>query len=298
MPEEEMRAAAREIIGEYLEELGRASGGTVESDGRLRYLFRRLERHVLVFLRAISEELAQSGFVPAAYEMPIGLGGPEGSVEPIRIRTPDGAEVTLDGVADRVDLWKAPDGREYIRIVDYKTGSKSFSLEKVARGLDVQALLYLFSVWKNGMPGERGGVVPERIPAGAVYFTVSPKPVTAEHLLTEEAAEEKAEKEIGREGVFLGEEDALRAMDRELSGRFVPLKETKEGELVGKGKANLITLEKFGELYEELNEVIGRIAGEMRSGAAEARPRRTDGPDLPCGWCAHRVICRRAEDGK
>lgn len=299
LSEEEMREAAHGIIADYVAELSRMTGGDMERDGRLVYLFRRLERHTLVFLRAVSRELRQGGFVPAAYEMPIGLG--EGSAEPIRIRTPEGApyeaEVTLDGVADRVDLWDAPDGKRYIRVVDYKTGSKAFSLDRVKQGLDVQALLYLFAVWKNGFPagrtdpdGDR-----ERVPAAAVYFTVRPAPVSAAHMLTAEEAEAMAEDNLGRVGVYLDDEAVLRAMDGELSGRFVPLKRAKDGSCEGRGKTALVTLEQFGELYGQIEETVGRIAAGMRAGKAEARPRRTPAED-PCAYCASRWICRIGGD--
>ena len=297
LSEEDMRDAARGIISDYVAVLSRMTGGGMERDGRLVYLFRRLERHTLVFLRAVSRELRQGGFTPAAYEMPIGLG--EGSAEPIRIRTPEGApyaaEITLDGVADRVDLWDAPDGKRYIRVVDYKTGSKEFSLDRVKRGLDIQALLYLFAVWKNGFPagvaGPAGEGERERVPAAAVYFTVRPAPVASAKMLTAEEAESKAEEKLGRVGVYLDDEAVLRAMDGELAGRFVPVKETKGGGYEGRGKTALVTLEAFGELYDQIGETVGKIAAGMRSGSAEARPRRTSGED-PCAWCSSRWICR------
>ena len=297
--DEEMRAAASRIIGDYMDALGQATGGDLSSDGRLTYLFRRLERHVLVFLHAISEEMAQSAFRPAAFEMPIGHPGRETQkpgADPIVIRTPNGADVTLDGIADRVDVWQ-DGGREYLRIVDYKTGSKSFSLERVARGLDVQALLYLFAVWKNGLPEEknRRGSEAERIPAGAVYFTVKPQPPSADHLLTAEEARALAEEKIERTGVWLNDEAVLRAMDRDLSGRFVPVKEGKGGTLSAQGKAGLATLEEFGAICEQVDTVIGQIADRIRSGSAEARPQNVSGFD-PCAVCPHRVICRRQEE--
>ena len=60
LPDAEMKKAAREIVRDYVDELGRATSRDSSSgisDGRLAYLFGRLERHTLVFLRAISEEL-------------------------------------------------------------------------------------------------------------------------------------------------------------------------------------------------------------------------------------------------
>ncbi len=295
VPDDELRRTADGIIEEYVAGLARATGGGLlrgGSDGRLRWLFLRLSRHVTVFLRAVSDELAQSGFKPAAFELPIGIEQKgKTSVKPIRIPLPDGAEVSLDGIADRVDVWNAPDGKQYIRVVDYKTGEKSFSMDRVARGLDIQTLLYLFSVWKNGLPD--GDEERERVPAGAVYLSLRPAPVVSEKMLTAGEAEREAEEKIERVGVYLADGDALSAMDSALDGRFVPVKAKEDG-YAGLGKTALLTLDEFGGLYEQIEEVVGRIAREMRSGAAEARPRRTDGND-PCKWCAAKYVCRSAE---
>ena len=288
--DEERRELAEEIIRDYIDALGRATGGDLSRDGRLLYLFERLSRHVKIFLAAITKELAQSEFRPAAEELPIGLNRP-GAAQPIRIRIPDGATVTLDGVADRVDTWTAPDGRQYLRVVDYKTGAKTFSMERVARGLDVQVLIYLFALWKNGLPTQKNGAS-ERVPAAAVYFSVRPSPPHAETLVSEEDAARMAEAQIERVGVYLDDADALRAMDRELGGTFAPLKTDKEGRITALGKSELVSLERFGEIYEQMNATIGQIAGQIRSGEAAARPRRT-GAALPCEYCNLKAVCRK-----
>ncbi len=57
--------------------------------------------------------------------------------------------VYLTGVADRVDGWEHG-GKLYLRVVDYKTGKKTFSLSDVWYGMGLQMLLYLFSLEKNG----------------------------------------------------------------------------------------------------------------------------------------------------
>ena len=54
----------------------------------------------------------------------------------------DGRKVLLGGYADRID--SMDDGT--IRVVDYKTGSKKFARSDVEIGINVQLLLYLFSV--------------------------------------------------------------------------------------------------------------------------------------------------------
>ncbi|MBP3293839.1 MAG: PD-(D/E)XK nuclease family protein, partial [Clostridia bacterium] len=222
----------------------------IRMDARLEYLFIRLRRSVLVFLEAILREIAQSGFTPAAFELPIGVSSPDEetrAVTPVKFVTEDGYEVVLRGIADRVDIYKAEDGRSYVRVVDYKTGSKTFSLDDVKQGIGVQLLIYLFSVWKSGIPGiAKPG---ELLPAGASYFSARPGSGLSESWLTADEARELVIRNIGRSGIFLRDEEILDAMDRGLTGEYVPVKKTKSGEI--KSSAALATLEEFGQLYRE-----------------------------------------------
>ncbi len=260
----------------------------IQMDARLEYLFLRLRRSVLVFLEAILREIAQSGFTPAAFELPIGT-APEDpqNVTPVRFVTEDGFEVVLRGVADRVDIYRQTDGTSYVRVVDYKTGAKTFSLEDVRQGIGVQLLIYLFSVWKSGIPGIANPG--ELLPAGAVYFSARPGQGRSERPLTPEEARELVIHSITRSGIFLADEDVLDAMDRGLTGEYVPVKKDKNGDI--KSTAALATLEEFGQLYRELSDTVSGIATEITSGIAHASPKMRGGR-LPCEYCSHQLICR------
>ncbi|MFR6184375.1 MAG: PD-(D/E)XK nuclease family protein [Lawsonibacter sp.] len=63
--------------------------------------------------------------------------------------TVDGVTISVTGFVDRVDGW-VHDGRLYLRVVDYKTGKKSFDLTEVWNGLGLQMLLYLFALEDRG----------------------------------------------------------------------------------------------------------------------------------------------------
>jgi ATP-dependent helicase/nuclease subunit B len=263
----------------------------IRMDARLEYLFIRLRRSVLVFLEAILREIAQSGFTPAAFELPIGVSKPEDAqraVTPVKFVTEDGYEVVLRGIADRVDIYKAEDGRSYVRVVDYKTGSKTFSLDDVKQGIGIQLLIYLFSVWKSGIPGIAGPG--ELLPAGASYFSAKPGSGQSENWLTADEARELVIKTIGRSGIFLADEEVLDAMDRGLSGNYIPVKKnSKSGEI--RSTAALATLEEFGQLYRELSDTVSGIAAEITSGIAHAAPKMRGGR-LPCEYCSNKMVCR------
>lgn len=275
------------FIEDYLYDLGRNSdpdSGDYTLDGRLSYLFVRLRRHVMVFVQALAEEMRQSRFRPAAFEMPVGTGN-----DGIAVAVDGETDVVLRGVVDRVDVYEADDGRKYIRIIDYKTGSKSFSMDDIRRGIGVQLLIYLFSVWKNGLPGMRGD---ELLPAGAVYFSVRPSVMSEKRMPDPASAVEHAKEAIEKSGIVLAEEEILRAMDEELSGRFAPVKATSTGMKGLNGTVCLDSVEEFGRLQEELENILTDIFEEMKSGSAAAEPVRI-GDRNPCSWCEHRYICKR-----
>ncbi len=291
----ETEEIADEIMEAYISALAREgaaprdANGKVCPDGRLAYLFLRLKRHLLLFLTALMEELAQSEFKPVAFELPIGI-GKEG-VKPIVIRRGD-TEIVLQGVADRVDLYEDEDGASYVRVVDYKTGSKSFLLRDVEKGLHVQLLIYLLAVQKYGLPGMEHRPM---TPAGALYFQVKPATVSHPGQLSPDKARQMAEEKMERSGVLLKDEKILRAMDRELGGLYVKAGLDKDGCVKGtKQSTSLLSLEEFGRLVGDLEDVIGRIGERMLAGEAAAEPMQT-GDKSPCEWCESRFVCRRTE---
>ena len=131
-----------------------------EKSARFTYLFRRLCRQVRQVVTDMAHELRAGDFVPLDFEL--NFADPE-QIAPITLS--DG-EVTLNmsGVADRVDGW-LHDGKLYLRVVDYKTGRKAFSLSDVWYGMGLQMLLYLFALERSGP--ERYGH--EIVPAGVLY---------------------------------------------------------------------------------------------------------------------------------
>lgn len=117
----------------------------LEKSARFTYLFRRLCRQVRQVVADMAHELRAGDFVPLDFEL--NFADPE-QIAPITLS--DG-EVTLNmsGVADRVDGW-LHDGKLYLRVVDYKTGRKAFSLSDVWYGMGLQMLLYLFALERSG----------------------------------------------------------------------------------------------------------------------------------------------------
>ena len=87
----------------------------------------------------IVEHIKRSSFEPLAYEAD--FAGKDG-LPPIVMELPSGKQIKLTGRIDRIDIFRT--GEEtYIRIIDYKSGTKDFSLTNVYYGIQLQLITYL-----------------------------------------------------------------------------------------------------------------------------------------------------------
>jgi len=282
-------APLEEVIDDYIRLI--CPREKLES-ARIAELFSKLRRTAELLVKELREEFSQSDFSPAFFEYKIGM-----SDDSSKLTFPleDGGTISLSGIADRIDAY-VKDGKAYLRIVDYKTGKKEFSLSDIADGINLQLLIYLFSVWKKPSDEMLRELNAEEIsPAGILYFEARPPQISVES--TEELTEAKLSEgeNINRSGLFISDPEILRAMDKELNGRYIPVKLKKDGVSFASEK-NLASLEKFGQLFGEVSNTVISLGNEIKSGAADAIP-KTDFASKSrhpqCTYCDMYPICRR-----
>lgn len=270
------------IVRQYVqEELGGLEGETA----RFRYLFARLEKTVYAVVRNVCQELERSDFKPVAFEL--GFGGKEGKLPPVEL-TVDGITVSVSGVVDRVDAWEK-DGRLYLRVVDYKTGRKSFDFTDVWNGLGLQMLLYLFTLTGEGKALFEGE---DLVPAGVLYLPARDAAVAGSRTMTEEERQKEVDRQLRRKGLVLDDPEVLRAMEHGEDGfRFLPLKVKSSGETSGEA---LVTAERLGRLEKHTRQVLADIAAELRAGKIAADPFFQPGRNA-CQWCDYAAACQFRE---
>ncbi len=256
---------------------------------RVEYLFSRLARSVEMNARELSEEFAHSRFRPRGFELKVG--SEELPSYPIPVT--DGCFMSVSGVVDRMDTYKDGD-TVYLRVADYKTGAKSFRLSDVTEGKNVQLLLYLLSLCACPDDcGFRKKIAPdgERLaPAGAMYFSSLPTAAGADKpSCTPEAGEASAS--VSRSGIFLNDINIMKAMDDELSGRFLPVRFVKKyGEYRITGSSALVDADGMAMAERLMCSSLSQLGKRMLSGDGASRP-SADGKS-PCTWCAAAPVCR------
>ena len=183
---ERARRLIREIMERYIaEELG----GLENKTPRFLYLFQRLVRPVTQVVENVLDELGASQFRPIAFELGFGA---KGELPPVEL-TVDGITVSISGFVDRLDGW-VHNGRLYLRVVDYKTGRKSFDLTEVWNGLGLQMLLYLFTLEDQGSALYHREVTP----AGVLYLPAREATVQGRRDMDEAERRKRADAELRR----------------------------------------------------------------------------------------------------
>ena len=247
---------------------------------RFEYLIQRLQKSASALLAFIQAEQRQGSFRPVAFELGIG-DGPD-QVPPVVLTTKTGETVRMIGKIDRVDACREG-GRTWLRVVDYKTGSKEFLLEDVRRGLNCQMLVYLFTLVRNS-----GGAFQDPAPAGVLYLMADPAPARADRNTAAEGLDYKVE------GVVVNEPQVLSAMDSAATGLYVPVRFDKAGN-PRLGEA-LTSVEELAKLEGELDSLVVQMAEELYAGHIAAEPLAAGRKkETHCRWCDYRNVCRRQE---
>ena len=266
-----------EIAHRFSEEYAAERFRQIESE-RMTYLFRRNMRELDMVVEELWQELSQSQFRPVGFEVSFGRG--EG-LPPIAIPNKR-INAILTGFVDRVDVWDNGAG-SYYRVVDYKTGKKSFDYCDVFNGVGLQMLLYLFALRNSGADilGQRP------VPAGVQYFPARVPYLSTDGRLDTEAAEEERQKQWVRSGLLLEDEAVLQAMEPGDQPKRLCYTVKKEGELVG----DLADREQMKLLQNYVFRVLGKLVEDIASGNVEPNPYTRGGSHNACSYCPYSTVC-------
>lgn len=275
--EELSGALAEKYTDMYIKE---KLGSFEEKSPRFIFLFNRLRPSVRRVVTDMVRELSRSDFVPLDFELSFCRGG---SLPPIMLSDGDN-RLSISGTADRVDGYYS-DGKLYLRIMDYKTGKKSFSLSDVWYGMGMQMLLYLFSLEREGK--ELYGH--EIVPAGVLYIPAKDTMISAPGDLTDDELSAAKLKALRRSGLILKDDTVLNAMEHGDAPEYIPVK-YKNGEPVM--NESLAEKDQFEALRKHVDKRLLEFSRGLSEGKIEAVPCYRSPAENACLYCPYKRICR------
>ena len=258
---EECDALSDKYLNEYLNSV---SGFADVANARIKFLVSKISVIIKDVVFHISKEFAQTDFNPEYCELKI---GENKTVPELSLPFGDNGEIKINGSIDRLDVWNG-----YLRVVDYKTGTKNFKLSDILVGLNLQMLLYLYSIVRGN-----NEELSRLKPAGVLYMP---------------SKREKEDSPLTMNGLVFDEERVYTAMEHENNGIFIPKHECYEtGDKKGQTKGNTyVGQEVFDLVFDYIEHMLKNMGKDVLSGDSSAIPVDASGKKS-CEYCDYYPIC-------
>ncbi|SET07332.1 DNA helicase/exodeoxyribonuclease V, subunit B [Natronincola peptidivorans] len=272
-----------EIIHEVMQQLSiDFQHGVMLSTHRYKYLINRLTQISKKALWTLIEHIKSGEFLPFDHEVAFGR---DEKIPAIVIELEDGEEIILEGRIDRVDIMMTEEDT-YLKVIDYKSGNKKFSLSDVYYGFQLQLIVYL-----EAMMALQDKVKKTRNhPAGVFYFKIDDPMVK-----TADKAVDKIESEINKQlkmkGLVLKDLKIVKGMDKHIEkhSEIIPVALNKD-ESIGK-KSSVATEEEFQDIIKHVRSLIKEIGKEILKGNVKIEPCKK-GKQVSCQYCSYQSICQ------
>ena len=87
---------------------------------------------------------------------------------------------------------------------------------------------------------------------------------------------------LSTSGLFVDDVEVLKAMDKELQGKFIPVKETKKKTI--DARSHVVSEDDFNEIKRYIGKKLAETAEELYNGNITVSP-------LSCDYCDYKSVC-------
>lgn len=276
-----------ELVDKLLEDFSKENlGGDFGKSAKFKADYNRLGGAALEILFNMREEFRVSKFRPERFEYDLSQSDGK-SVLSIPISSD--VKVNIRGVVDRVDTFTDERGKRYIRVIDYKTGSKKLCFEDIYNGINLQLLLYMLALTEG-----RDTAFSDCIPSGVLYMRAgfleckdNFDPLSAD----QKDRLKRAADQLKRNGLVVDIPESVAAMDGGYSGQYVPVKLKKSGEYTA--ASEVISVESFKLLEDFAKRKVMEFGKNLMNGRIDSLPVGDDSEHLHCAYCDYSEVCDR-----
>ncbi|MBR2847764.1 MAG: PD-(D/E)XK nuclease family protein [Clostridia bacterium] len=264
-PEDFILTETERIVNEKISEVSEMFG---YSSNRRTWLLIRLKSTLITSVLFIAKHLRAGAFVPLGYEIEFANGS---KYTPLKIDI-GGKTVSLKGKIDRADMYVDENGNRFVRVIDYKSGSRSFDVSNMYYGLELQLMVYL----------DRLCDLENASPAGILYFRFN-DPVL-------EQDKGSIEDEFRMKGLVLKDEGVIRAMDNTFTDKssVIPVSYLKSGDY--SKHSSVASAAQFAGMRKRLHTIIRQIGKELAGGKTDIAPVKTPSVN-GCEYCSFKQAC-------
>lgn len=262
-----------EIVDNSVKEVTDEYGNTIlNSSARNQYMINRITRVTDRTIWALSKHIEAGKFKPQKFEQEI---------------ITDTNGIYVKGKIDRIDTFEE-DSNLYVRIIDYKTGAKKFSIKDIYYGLSLQLVVYMKAAMELLKRENPDKCV---IPAGIFYYNINDPIVDKTD--SDENLEKAVLKELKLSGIAGDTEDIYTAIDSSLSesgntSNVFQASITKNGKLDSRSKT--APRDQLFGVMEYADNMIKEFDQDISDGHIEVNP-YVKGNFKPCDYCDYKGVC-------
>ncbi len=271
-------------VQEALEAYAASYGDTVlYSSARNAYAITRMGRVLTRTVQTLQHQLRQGTFAPDEYELSFRF---TDNLDSINVALSREERMHLQGRIDRIDVAEDND-RVYVKVIDYKSGSRQFDLAALYYGLQLQLVVYMnaaMEVEARKHPDK------EVVPAALLYYHIEDPTVETAVELSDEEINEQLLAKLRMNGVVNDNLDVVERMDRYMQDKstVIPVEKKKDGSF--SARSSVMNQEELQIVSRYVNEKIKDIGREILAGDISLNPCEK-GSTASCTYCTYKKIC-------
>lgn len=280
-----------DLVAQVMGEIGdKIVEGMNRDQNKIRYVIMRMTKIVARTVGLIKKSLTAGEYVAVAYE------------KRFRVEVKwQGKSTHLRGTIDRVDMAEVKDKKiAELRVIDYKTGKKRFSVVDICNKQDIQLVMYAIAAIEMYKSGEIPHQNPEYEPKmRAICYNNMRDDLVKCSGDEEEIERARAEATVPDGLVLLDLLDdenydlsAAERMDADIlknkTSHVMKLGITSKGE-ISKRESKVMSTDGFSMLMDYVKKSVIEIDEEIFDGVIRICPK--NGSQDPCQWCEFGEVC-------
>ncbi len=209
------------------------------------------------------------------------------TLDEINVALSEKEKMELKGSIDRMDTLNKDDS-VYVKVIDYKTGNRDFSLLNFYHGLQLQLVVYMAEGMKKTGEKFKGK---EIRPGAMLYYRVADNTVNADNETDEEKINALIRQDLKTKGLINDDPENVLGLTGLTSGTsdIVNLGFNKDGSY--SKRSSVINAEDMRLLTDYADYKLKKIGQEIISGNISKNPVKEDEQKDSCMYCSYKDIC-------
>ena len=273
-----------EIINKALEESVIDSGSILFENEANRYIYKKMSRVLNKAIDVLTYQLKAGQYKVSALEIPFKR---IDTLDEINVALDKQEKMELNGRIDRIDTLESDDN-VYVKVIDYKTGNRDFSLLNFYHGLQLQLVVYMSEGMKESAKRFKDRQI---LPGALLYYRVADNTVDADNETDEDKINSMIKDSLKTKGLINDDPTNVFGITGIKDGKsdVVNLGFNKNGSY--SSSSSVMNVENMRLLSDYAQFKLRQIGNDIISGKITKNPIKEDERKNSCMYCAYKKVC-------